>query len=175
MKLHKLCFLALAAAWTLGASAQWQWVDKDGRKVFSDRPPPPEVAEKSILRQPHARPQPQPPAAANDTGSASAAAPTKAAAGTPAKGEAKGVDKELEQRKAKADAEKAAQEKAAEQKLAAERTENCNRARRAKASLESGQLMRHTNAKGESVYMDDATRTAERKRADAIIAADCKP
>ncbi|WP_157774172.1 DUF4124 domain-containing protein [Paracidovorax citrulli] len=41
MKLHRLLVLACACSWALGASAQWQWIDKDGRKVFSDRPPRP--------------------------------------------------------------------------------------------------------------------------------------
>ena len=38
MKMHKLLLLAVACTWALGAAAQWQWIDKDGRKVFSDRP-----------------------------------------------------------------------------------------------------------------------------------------
>ena len=46
MKPHKLLLLALACTWATGAFAQWQWLDKDGRKVFSDRPPPSEVPEK---------------------------------------------------------------------------------------------------------------------------------
>ena len=63
----------------------------------------------------------------------------------------------------------------AQQKLAADRAENCTRAKQAKASLDSGQLMKHTNAKGEQVFMDDASRAAERKRAQSVIDADCKP
>jgi hypothetical protein len=35
-------------------------------------------------------------------------------------------------------------------------------------------LVAHTNAKGERSYMDDATREAELRRADDIIAADCQ-
>jgi hypothetical protein len=42
-----LCCLAWAVA-----QAQWQWVDKDGRKVFSDRAPPPDIPARNILRQP---------------------------------------------------------------------------------------------------------------------------
>ena len=37
MKMHKLLLLAVACTWAMGATAQWQWTDKDGRKVFSDR------------------------------------------------------------------------------------------------------------------------------------------
>jgi hypothetical protein len=36
-------------------------------------------------------------------------------------------------------------------------------------------LIKHTNAKGEQVFMDDASRAAERKRAQAVIDSDCKP
>ncbi|ARU06764.1 hypothetical protein CCO03_09710 [Comamonas serinivorans] len=34
------------------AFAQWQWVGSDGRKVFSDRPPPADVPESRILKAP---------------------------------------------------------------------------------------------------------------------------
>ncbi|WP_216088085.1 DUF4124 domain-containing protein, partial [Shigella flexneri] len=37
-----------------------QWVDKDGRKVFSDRPPPVDVPAKNILKQPGGSLQPAP-------------------------------------------------------------------------------------------------------------------
>ena len=44
--------VALACAVPVVCIAQWQWVDKDGRKVFSDQPPPPDVPAKNILKQP---------------------------------------------------------------------------------------------------------------------------
>ena len=50
---------------------------------------------------------------------------------------------------------------------------NCTRARQAKATFESGRLITHSNAKGERVFLDDATRAAESKRIDGIIATDC--
>lgn len=173
MKLHKLCLVALACAWSAGAVAQWQWIDKEGRKVFSDRPPPLEVPEKDILRQPHQLLRPA--AAANADPDAQANARPAPAAKPAASAPAKGVDKELEERKAKAEAEAAAKEKADDKKMVAARADNCSRAKRAKASLDSGQLMKHTNAKGEQVFLDDAARAAERKRAQSIIDADCKP
>ena len=174
MKLYKLCLVAFACVWSAGAMAQWQWINKDGRKVFSDRPPPLEIPEKDILRQPNQRITPVAPVAADTQSAPSSPTPKPAAASS-----AKGTDKVLEERKAKAEAEaeaaKAAKDKAAQQKLAADRAENCTRAKQAKASLDSGQLMKHTNAKGEQVFMDDASRAAERKRAQSVIDADCKP
>lgn len=173
MKLHQLGLVAVALAWSAGAVAQWQWVDKEGRKVFSDRPPPLEIPEKDILRQPHQLIRPVAPA----TGDTESPANTKPApAAKPgASATNKGVDKELEERKAKAEAEQAAKEKAEDKKIAAARADNCSRAKRAKATLDSGQLMKHTNDKGEQVFLDDAARAAERKRAQAVIDSDCKP
>ena len=174
MKLYKLCLVAFACAWSAGAMAQWQWINKDGRKVFSDRPPPLEIPEKDILRQPNQRIAPVAPVAADAQSAPSSPTPKPAAASS-----AKGTDKVLEERKAKAEAEaeaaKAAKDKADQQKLAADRAENCTRAKQAKASLDSGQLMKHTNAKGEQVFMDDASRAVERKRAQSVIDSACKP
>ena len=178
MKLYKLCLVSLACVWSAGALAQWQWIDKDGRKVFSDRPPPLTIAEKDILRQPHQRVLPAKPSLADgDTqpGTAPAAATAATAAKPTMKATVRGVDKELEERKAKAEAEQDAKNQAEEKKTVAARAENCTRAKQAKATLDSGQLMKRTNAKGEQVFMDDAARAAERKRAQSIIDSDCNP
>lgn len=176
MKLNRISLFALGCAWCLGAAAQWQWIDKDGRKVFSDRAPPQEIPEKSILRRPHQQLQAQrakqPAAPDADAPTAKPSDTVLANAAKPAKGN-KGVDKELEERKAKLDAEKAAKEKIEADKTAAAKADNCTRAKQAKALLESGQLMKHTNTKGEQVYMDDAAREAERKRAQTMITSDC--
>lgn len=179
MKLHKIALLAIACTWALGAAAQWQWIDKDGRKVFSDRPPPQDIPEKNMLKQPgFGGPRvapvitPAPPAAA---GGASAAAPGAAAApAAPASAAASGKDKELEKRKAEAEAAEAAKKKAEDEKIAKAKAENCTRAKAAKATLESGTPLRQTNAQGERVFLDEAQRNAEVKRINAVIAADCK-
>ena len=47
--------LCLACMLPLLAQAQWQWIDKDGRKVFSDRAPPSDIPDKNILKQPGSR------------------------------------------------------------------------------------------------------------------------
>ncbi|HZY15413.1 MAG TPA: DUF4124 domain-containing protein, partial [Ramlibacter sp.] len=44
MNALRLILLVLACSVPLAAAAQWQWLDKDGRKVFSDRAPPPDIA-----------------------------------------------------------------------------------------------------------------------------------
>ena len=43
------------ALWSRGQGAQWLWLDKDGKKVFSDRPPPSDIASNRILKQPGVR------------------------------------------------------------------------------------------------------------------------
>ncbi|WP_404299589.1 DUF4124 domain-containing protein [Alicycliphilus denitrificans] len=164
MKWHKLLLLALAGFWSTAALAQWQWMDKDGRKVFSDRPPPQDVPEKNILKQPHMASQPQPVAA---TTSADTPTATPAPPGL-------GKDKRLEENKANAEAAEAVKKKADEERQAKVRADNCARAKRAKAQLAEGQLVSQVNAKGERSFMDDATRAAELRRADEIIASDCQ-
>lgn len=172
MKMHKLLLLAVACTWALGAAAQWQWIDKDGRKVFSDRPPPAEVPAKSILKQLGGAPVARP-AATPEASSAENATPAAAASKPAAKPVAAGKDKELEEKKAAAEAAEAAKKKAEEEKIARAKAENCTRARQAKATLESGVLMKQTNAQGERVIMDEASRNAEIKRTNDIIASDC--
>lgn len=170
MKKHHTLLLALVCALPSLAWAQWQWVDKDGRKVFSDRAPPHDVPEKNILKQPgyHGKPLSSPTPAAEAP--ATASAPT-AAASAP---RATAKDKELEERKARTEAAEAAKQKAEEDKIAKQRADNCTRARSAKATFESGTPIRQTNAQGERVFMDDAARTAELRRIQDIINADCK-
>ena len=91
----------------------------------------------------------------------------------PASTAGSGKDKELEEKKAQAEAAEAAKKKAEDEKIAKAKADNCTRARQAKATFESGRLITHSNAKGERVFLDDATRAAESKRIDGIIATDC--
>lgn len=160
MKPHKLLLLACACLWATGVLAQWQWVDKDGHKVFSDRPPPPDVLEKNILKRPHM--------GAQSVQQATTAPVTAQAA------PGQGKDKQLEDNKAKAEAAEAAKKKATEESQAKVRADNCARAKRTKAQLADGQLVGHVNAKGERSFMDDASRAAELRRAEEIMASDCQ-
>ncbi|ART52085.1 DUF4124 domain-containing protein [Acidovorax carolinensis] len=169
MKINKLLLLAFACAWSLGAAAQWQWIDKDGRKVFSDRAPPLDIPDKSILKQPGGTlggRTDQKPVLSTVTAepATTASAPKPPAAGK---------DKELEEKKAQAEAAEAAKKKAEEEKIAKAKADNCTRARQAKSTLDSGRPMMHTNAQGERVYLDEATRVSESKRIDSVIASDC--
>jgi type IV secretory pathway VirB10-like protein len=147
--------------------AQWQWVDKDGRKVYSDQAPPPSVPAKNILRQPGVKGIP--PAAAE---AAAVAEPAKPQASAP---KLSGKDKQLEERKKQLDAAEAEKKKAQEEETAKLRAENCTRAKGAKTTYDSGIRIARTNEKGEREFLDDAARAAEAKRIQSIIARDCGP
>jgi hypothetical protein len=166
MKTVRLTLVAIACSVPLLASAQWQWVDNSGRKVFSDQPPPSDIAPNRIVKTPSGRA----PAAQADT---AAAAPTAAApAATLPK--PTGTDPVLEQKRKQAEAAEAAKKKAEDEKLAVAQAENCNRARASKVTLDSGVRIAVTNAKGEKEYMDDSQRAAEVQRVSQVIARDCK-
>lgn len=175
MKLLKIFYGVLVVSASLAASAQWQWTDGNGRKVFSDRAPPPEVPQKNILKQPKNTPgglaTALEPAATTDSAPAvAAAAPALAASAAPMSA----LDKELEVRKKAALQAETAKRKAEEERVALARAESCTRARQAKANLDSGVRTSRVNAAGEREIMDDAAREVETKRIQGVIAADCR-
>ncbi|MDO8251669.1 MAG: DUF4124 domain-containing protein [Rhodoferax sp.] len=166
----KKLLLALAAAsLSISAWAQWQWIDKDGRKVFSDRPPPADIQEKNILKRsgPDSRPAVAP-AVIGMT------APAAAAAGKASAPKLPGKDPQLEARKKQAEEAEAARKKAEEEQTAKTRADNCERTKRGLASFESGVRIAVTNAQGEREIMDDAARAAEKKRLQGIANTECK-
>jgi hypothetical protein len=164
MKALRLAVLALACTTPLLAAAQWVYLDKSGRKVFSDQVPPPDVTPDRILRQPGVKP------AAAAAEAAPAAAPA-VATGSAVK--TTGTDKALEAKKKQGEAAEAAKKKEQEEKFAQARNENCERARSSKAAFDSGVRIVRTDAKGEREVLDDKQREAEVKRLEALIARDC--
>lgn len=153
--------LALTCMVSMTASAQWQWLDKDGRKVFSDRAPPPEVLDKNILQRP----------ASKNAASAAVAPALQGEASAP---RPSGIDKDLAEKKAKADQAESARRKADQEKALKAKAENCTRARQARATYDSVQRIAQTNEKGEREIMSEASRAAEIQRIDSIIETDCK-
>lgn len=151
--------LALAGAATL-AQAQWKWRDKSGQVNVSDRPPPMDVAEKDILARPTPESLRRP-----------APAPAASAASAPLRGP---LERDMAQRRRAADQEQSAKAKAEEERVAAQRAENCRRARNHMAALESGQRMARVNDKGEREVLDDRGRAEEMRQAREVIASDCK-
>lgn len=160
-------------AWALGtgvAHAQaWQWTDESGRKVYSDRPPPPSVPDRQITKRPDTPVPPSAPATPSTP-----ANPTVASGGTTTPAIAN-TDAELEKRKKAAEQNDAARQKLIEQQNAKIRADNCRRAKSAKATLESGVRLSTTNPKGERVFVDDGMRADEARRLNQIIQSNCGP
>ncbi len=161
MKMNHLLALLFACAFPLAGFAQWQWIDQDGRKVYSDRAPPPDIAQKNILKQP-----------AGSIRTLASAAPEAAASAAPAP-KPLGKDPVLEAKKKQADDEENAKRKNATDKQAQDRAQNCERARNSLTVLKSGIRMKAPNASGEVEYLSDAGRAAEISRVQAIVSSDC--
>ena len=153
---------ALVGLCVFSAQAQWQWLDKDGRRMFSDRPPPADVPEKSILKRPG---QPVQSAAANPAASVGAQGniPKLPAA-----------DNELEKKKKASSDQETAKRKADEEKFAVAKAENCSRAQADKRTLDSGVRLSRTNAQGEREVFDEKIRGEETARLQGVINSDCK-
>jgi len=165
MKLIQTLIFCVACVLSLSAAAQWQWVDKDGNKVFSDTPPPSDIPDSKILRKPLKRGQ---------SSAMPSAAPVEAAAAAKPGGAEKELTdkkKQLEKQTAEADA---AKRKAEEERLASIKADNCTRARQSKAGLDSGVRMARTNDKGEREFYDEKMTADENQRLQGIIDQNCK-
>ena len=163
------------------ATAQWMWRGADGRVNASDRPPPPSVAEKDIIKRPAADTRRRLPAGTSPAAAASAAAGEAGAPGLAASSPARpasapqtALEREAQARKQAAEQDKLAKAKADEDRANAQRANNCKQARSQAASLESGIRVVRTNEKGEREVLDDRSRAEELRRAQAAIASDCK-
>lgn len=166
MKIARLALLALACALPLAASAQWVWME-GGRKVYSDKAPPPDIPADRILKAPKGVALP---VAETQPAAAGAATPDGAAGNVP---RVAGKDKTLEERRKQAAAAAADKQKAEEAKYAALKADNCSRAKQAKASYESGARIARVDDKGEKRFLEDNERAAEVKRLQEVIARDC--
>ncbi|MEO6972581.1 MAG: DUF4124 domain-containing protein [Rhodoferax sp.] len=171
MNFYRAVLFGVACLMSVSAIAQWQWIDKDGHKVFSDRAPPADTPEKNILRQP---------AAAAHVTSLPSATMVPAVNSNPSAPKVEGVapklsgkDKELEEKKKQAEDATAAKKKADDEKVAKAKADNCARARQSKVGLDSGVRIARTNDKGEREIMDDTARAAETQRVQSIINSDC--
>jgi type IV secretory pathway VirB10-like protein len=159
-----ICALAAAVSLAWAQTGTWKYRDAQGRIVVSDLPPPSGVQDKDILERPNVpvrRAAPPPPAAA---ASAAPAAPVLAQRNDP----------ELEARRKKAADEQQMQQKAQQEQDAAQRADNCARAKSHLAALSDGQRIARTNEKGEREVLDDKGRAEEMQRARQVIASDCK-
>jgi hypothetical protein len=160
--------MALAAqpAW-----AQYKWRDSRGQVHASDLPPPRDIPDKDVLQRPAVVVRTAP--ATSPSASASASAASAPVAGGAAAARAP-MDPELEARRKKAELDAKASAKAEEDRQAAQRADNCQRARQQLATLDSGHRLVQFNAKGERTVMDDAARANETAQARRVVASDCR-
>lgn len=156
------------------AQAQYQWLDHNGRRVYSDQMPPADIPEEYILKwpggaryAPATKPKATLPAHPNPDTVATSPPDTAAAA------EAIAAARELEQRRHQLQAQEQAQQQALAAKQRAARADNCTRARQSMRNLTSGMRITRVNEAGRRVTLDDAQRKAEIQRAEQVIASDC--
>jgi hypothetical protein len=155
---HALAAL-LAVALAPPACAQWAWRDENGRTVYSDRPPPPNVRSNQILRQPGAQSFGTP--AAETKVDNKAAAPKTLA------------ERELEFRKRQQERAEAEKKQAEEQARQEARARECERMRGYLRALENGERIARTDAQGNREFLDDAQRAAEIARVRDSLARSC--
>lgn len=164
--LRILLLIALCLPLAATAQGQWKWRDTQGRVQFSDRPPPQGTPDKDILERPMRAPKPVQVVPYGQAASAPVAAAAPAAS-TPQE-RAAASDRT---RKA-ADSE--AKLKAQEQRDTQAKADNCRNARQQLTALESGVRVASVNERGERSILDDGQRAQEVRKAQAVIAADCK-
>jgi len=75
---------------------------------------------------------------------------------------------------AKSAQEQALQRKAEEERIIQMKADNCQRARLAKTTLDSGMRLSQVNQQGQRIVMDSAARAAEAKRLQSIMDSDCQ-
>jgi hypothetical protein len=151
MKTIFFLLLVFVAA-PLALAQQYKWVDRDGKVRYGDVPPPGVNATRM-----------KPPA----QGSASApAAAAKKDAGKP-------LTPEQAFRKRQEDAAKERETQAKSDQEAQLKRENCERAQTALRTLESGQRISRTDAKGERVFLDEAQVAQETARARQTVSQWC--
>jgi len=154
MKTNRLIGLVLGVAVAAAAHAQqYKWKDQNGRTQYGDIPPP---GVKAIpLRAPVG---PAAPPAAKDA----------------KKGPLTPAEQELEFRRRLKERQEAAAKEAKAKDAAEAEKQNCENARQALRTLESGQRVARTNAKGERYFLDDAQRSQEVERARRAVTSWCK-
>ena len=141
---------ALCLALTGVAQAQqYKWVDQNGKVQYGDVPPPGVKAQR--LKPPPGAP-----------------APAKKGE----KGE-KALSPEAAYRKRQEDAQKEREKGAQAEQEAAAKRENCTRAQESLRTLESGQRIARTDAKGERYYLEDAQIAQETSRARQLVKENC--
>jgi hypothetical protein len=165
--LRALIGALLLAAWPL-AMAQYLWIDDKGVKQLSDRPPPPNIPEKRILKAPGKQLfNPNAPAEA-EPDAAPASAPPAEAKRPPTLAE-----RNADYNKRKAEAAEAEKKAADAAQRKADLAANCDGARNNQLALDQGIRIGNYDKNGERGFMNDQEREDLRKKTQKVLA-DCK-
>jgi Domain of unknown function (DUF4124) len=148
----------------VAAQAQWQWIDANGRRVYSDQPPPPSVAESKIVKRPGQIASPSSGADAQPT----SVQPTQTKNTTSAQ------PSELDRKARELKAQEEAALKAQKEKEAQTLAQNCEQARKSLATLTAGSRITIINSKGEQDYLSDEQRAADTRRLQGYVGANCQ-
>ena len=159
----KNAFAALLLTFATGAAfAQFVWIDANGTKQYSDRPPPANIPKNKILKEPslELRNNGQ---ASGETEPAIGTIPAKGGAATPAsaKGPVTTAEKNADFVKRKADQAELDKKAGDEAKEAADKGKNCERAQAYNRSLQSGERIATTDKNGEKAFLSDEKRAQE--------------
>lgn len=159
----KILVLLIGLAVAGVAQAQIKcWTTADGKRACGDAPPP--GAKVHTVKVAPAAPAPAP---------AAAGAAKDGAAKDAKKGPLTPAEREQDYRKRQAEAQKTAAKAEQDRQDSESKKENCERAREMLRTLESGQRIRRTDAKGESVYLEDAQREQEVGKSRALVQQNC--
>ena len=151
-------FFPLTVAFTFAQAETYQWKDSNGQTVVSDVPPPATAKGRRSIGGVK-------PAVVSE------AIPEKTAdAPKVADAPKTTAEKDLDFKKRQQEAKEKADKQAAE----TEKRENCERARRSLATLESNQPLSTLDDNGERKVMDVAQRNQEIERARKFMADSCK-
>ncbi len=164
MKLTKKIRLALLLAGLLASSAvlaqaKYVWIDEHGVKQFSDTPPPGNIPEKNIVKQPHRTAPSQ--QSGNAASSDAASSDTKAAPST--------TDREADYKKRKAEQAEKDKKAADEAKNQQVQSNNCAHAKEYLDMLNSGTRVKTVDKDGQPAFMEDDQRAKEIERARQAV------
>ena len=152
MRIAAIASLAILVLFAGAAQAQvYCWTTKDGKRACGDTPPP--------GVKPAAVATPSAPAAPADSGA-------KAGKKPPA-------DPEQEFKKRQAESQKSREKEQQAQEKSQIKQENCERARTALRTLESGQRISSVDKEGERYHLDEEQIAAETQRARESVQKNC--
>jgi hypothetical protein len=150
----KALLLMISLLFAGAAAAQYKWVDPNGKVQYGDTPPP--GAKASALR-----------------GSSAPAAQEEVKKDEAQKAPLTHAEKDAEFRKRRLEGEKAREKQAQAQQDADAKRENCSRAQDYLRTLQSGQRITRTDAKGERYFLEDAQVAQETAKARQAVQQSC--